>query len=242
MSLLIAPVFAQDDNDAIDTDAMNDLQAMGAYLRTLKDFRVQVSASNEVVLEDGQKLQYGNKVDLLASIPKGLRIHDVSDAHERMYFYDGTNFTLWGKRTNMYATVEAPDTIGKLLDKLEDEYGLVVPLADLFRWGTDEETISAITGAMDAGLSDISGITCEQYAFRQENIDWQLWIQKGAYPLPCKIVITNKEDEARPQYSAVYDWNLAPSYNEEAFNFEEPEGAVRVVLANLNAINNAEAK
>lgn len=235
MGVLITPAIAQDDTDAIDADAMNDLENMGTYLRTLKAFRVIVTAENEVVLDDGQKLQYQNKIDMLARAPDGLRAHDVSDSHERMYFYDGEAFTLWAKRANYYATVDAPSTIAGLVDQLQDRYGMPVPLSDLFLWGTDESNIAAITSAMDAGPAGINGITCEQYAFRQADFDWQLWIQKGDYPLPCKLVITSKTDEARPQYSAVYDWNLAPSYNDSAFIFDAPDDAQRVVLENLNA-------
>jgi len=235
MGLLITPAVAQDEANAIDADAMQDLVNMGTYLRSLKAFRVKVSTENEVVLDDGQKLQYETSVDMLARAPDGLRVHDVSDNHERMYFFDGESFTLWAKRVNYYASVDAPPTILGLVNKLEENFGLSLPLSDLFLWGTDEATTSAITSAMDVGPAGINGTTCEQYAFRQEGVDWQLWIQRGDYPLPCKLVITSLTDEARPQYSAVYDWDLAPSFNDEAFIFVAPDDAQRVVLENLKA-------
>jgi len=84
---------------------------------------------------------------------------------------------------------------------------------------------------MDAGPSVVAGTTCEQYAFRQNGIDWQVWIQKGDHPLPRKLVITTTSDAARPQHTAVYAWNLAPSFNEAAFVFDPPPGAERVALA-----------
>jgi hypothetical protein len=59
---------------------------------------------------------------------------------------------------------------------------------------------------------------------------WQVWIQSGAYPLPRKLVITTMSDDARPEHTAVYTWNLAPSFNEAAFVFEPPAGAGRVLL------------
>ena len=86
-------------------------------------------------------------------------------------------------------------------------------------WSSD-----GITAAMDVGPSDVGGTTCEHYAFRQEEIDWQIWIQMGDHPLPRKLVITTKTDEARPQHTAVYTWNLAPSYNDPAFEFDPPAG------------------
>ena len=88
---------------------------------------------------------------------------------------------------------------------------------------------------MDLGPSAVEGTTCQHYAFRQDDIDWQIWIQKGEYPLPRKLVITTKTDEARPQHTAVYTWNLAPSFNDAAFTFDPPAGAGKVVLAEIKA-------
>ncbi len=44
-------------------------------------------------------------------------------------------------------------------------------------------------------------------------------------------MITTRSDEARPQHTAVYTWNLAPSFNDAAFTFDPPAGAGRVILA-----------
>ena len=62
------------------------------------------------------------------------------------------------------------------------------------------------------------------------DVDWQIWIQLGDYPLPRKLVITTKTDEARPQHTSVFTWDLAPSYNDAAFTFVPPAGALRVAL------------
>ena len=51
------------------------------------------------------------------------------------------------------------------------------------------------------GLSDVGGITCEHYAFRQPGLDWQVWIQLGDHPLPKKLVLTTTTDDARPQHT-----------------------------------------
>ncbi len=129
----------------------------------------------------------------------------------------------------------APPTLAQLADKLDEEYGLGVPLSDLFRWGSPSWGPAGITGATDLGPSVVQGTTCQHYAYRQADIDWQIWIQKGDYPLPRKLVITTRTDEARPQHTAVYTWNLAPSFNDAAFTFDPPAGAGKVVLATVAA-------
>jgi hypothetical protein len=217
----------------IDREAIAALTRMGTYLRSLKAYQVAARTTDEDVLDDGQKIQREGKIDLLARMPDALRVEQSNDRVERLYLYDGKNVTLLAKRVNMYATVPAPPTIRQLGDVLYDQYGIEVPLVDLFLWGAPGWTADDIKGAMVVGPSVVEGTTCQQYAFRQDDIDYQVWIQLGDYPLPRKVVITTKTDEARPQHTGLFTWNLAPSFNDGAFVLDPPPGAQRAVLAEI---------
>lgn len=219
----------------VDKAAVATLEKMGAYLRSLKAFEVRAITSRDHVLDNGQKVQVSGIQGVLVQRPNKFRGEVSSDAKERMFFYDGKNFTLYADRVGYYATVPAPGTLGELSDKLETKYGIELPLRDLFLWGTDKARGGDITSARDIGPSQVDGTTVEQYAFRQDGIDWQIWIQQGAYPLPRKLVITTTSDDARPDYSAVLNWNLAPSYNDAAFTFDAPAGSKRIVLVELDS-------
>jgi Predicted periplasmic protein (DUF2092) len=97
--------------------------------------------------------------------------------------------------------------------------------------------VLATNGAQadDIGPSAVDGVTCEQYAFRQEGVDWQIWIQLGEFPLPRKLVIRTLTDDAKPQHSEILTWNLAPSFSENAFTFDSPADARRITIAQVNA-------
>ena len=224
---------SRDAETEIDPDAIAALNRMGTYLRTLKAFQVHAAITTEEVLLDGQKVQISAVVDLLAQRPDRLRVDVNNDRQERLYLYDGKTFTLWGRQLNYYSTVPAPPTIAELVDRLDEKYGIEVPLVDLFRWGGPRSKVSEIRAAMDIGPSQVEGTTCEHYAFRQEGLDWQVWIQNGDYPLPRKLVLTTRTDEARPEHMSVYTWNLAPSFNEAAFTFVPTSQAKRIVFAEL---------
>lgn len=214
-----------------DAQTLAALQNMGNYLRSLRAFQLDAVTTDEDVLDDGQKIQYSGSANVLARLPDRLRGEVSTDGLQRLFLYDGKEFTLYGERAGLYATVPAPATIAALASRLDSEYGFSVPLADLFRWGAEGWNANGIVGAMDVGPSEIDGVTCEQFALRQQDVDWQIWIQKGDYPLPRKIVITTLTDEARPQHTAIYTWNLAPSFNDASFKFRPPPGAQRVALA-----------
>lgn len=217
--------------DAVDADAIAALDRMGAYLRTVQAFEADVANLKEEVLDNGLKVQTEWTTNLVVRKPDRLLAHTVSDSQDRWFFYNGALFTLWASRAELYATVPAPPTLAGLIGMLEENLDIEVPLVDLFRWGTEEASTASITMAVDLGPGTVGGTTCHHYAFRQEGLDWQIWIQEGDFPLPRKLVLTTTTDEARPQFSATYTWNLAPSYNDAGFTFDPPEQAHRIQFA-----------
>jgi hypothetical protein len=225
---------AKEDSN-IDPAAVDAVKKMGAYLRSLKAFQVIADVTHDDVLEDGLIVQSNSKVDMIAAKPNRMRIEVTADDKHRLYLYDGKNFTVWGRILNYYATVPAPPTIRELFQKIDENYDVELPLIDLFKWGTDEDDINKIKTAIDVGPATVEGVTCEQYAFHQEGADWQVWIQLGEFPLPRRLVITTLTDDARPQHGDTFSWNLAPSYNDEAFVFDPPPDAKRVLLAGQQA-------
>jgi hypothetical protein len=241
-SPLASPVLAKgahqvDSKDAspIDPEAMDALKKMGVYLRTLKSFQVNADITTDDVLEDGQTIQFSSKVNLVAERPNRMRVEVTDDDGHRFFFFDGANFTIYGQVVKFYATVPAPPTIAKLADDLSDKYGIELPLVDLFQWGTNDTDIKKITAGEDIGPSAVDGVTCEQYAFRQKGIDWQIWIQLGEFPLPRKLVIRTLDDDAKPQHSEILSWNLAPSFSDNAFTFDPPADVHRISLAEIKA-------
>jgi hypothetical protein len=222
-------------DSAIDPDAMAALDKMGAYLRTLKAFQVRADVATDRVLDDGQTIEFNSKVDLLIARPNRMRAEVTDDDGHRFFFFDGKNFTIYGQVVGFYATVSAPPTLAQLTDDLNDKYGIELPLIDLFYWGTDDAIVKKITAADDIGPSTVDGITCEHYAFRQDGVDWQIWIQLGEFPLPRRLVIRTLTDDAKPQHSENLTWNLAPSFSEDAFTFVPPAGVDRITIAEIKA-------
>ena len=143
-----------------------------------------------------------------------------------------------GLRVSLGARVLGHLVDQQLSERLDEKYGIEVPLVDLFRWGGTESRTADIKSATDIGPSQIEGTSCEHYAFRQEGLDWQIWIQNGAYPLPRKLVLTTLTDDARPQHTSVYTWNLAPAFNDAAFQFTPGSDFRRIIIAEIVAGKN----
>ena len=217
--------------NAVDPKAVQALKDMGTHLQTLKRFRVSTALTGERVLTDGQKLQHSARATLEVVRPGKLHAVMRNARSERELIYDGKTVTLYTPAQKQYSTVALAGTIADLIEKLEENYGVEIPLADFFRWGTPAASFDKIESAMNAGQDLVGKDVCDHYAFRQGKIDFQIWISAGAKPLPRKFTITNRDDEARPQSVSVIDWNLNPTFEDTVFKFTPPKGATKVELA-----------
>ncbi|TLD44681.1 MAG: hypothetical protein FAZ92_03038 [Accumulibacter sp.] len=219
---------------AVDPAAIQALKDMGAYLQGLSRFRVSTELTGERVLADGQKLQHTASAVIDVARPNRLRARMSSARSVRELFYDGRQATLYSPAQKYYSTVEFSGSLAELVDRLEQRYGVEVPLADLFLWGTAAAPADGIESAMNAGQDFIGGDLCDHFALRQGKLDWQIWIEAGGKPLPRKLVITNRADEARPQSVSLIEWQLKPGFPDSIFTFVPSKGSKSVELRALD--------
>jgi hypothetical protein len=219
---------AETPKSAIDPQAVAALERMGAFLRTLKTMRVDAETTTDDVLDSGQKVKYSGMAQLKARRPDRLRIDVASDRKNEQIYYDGHSFTIFQPRTSYYATFDAPPTLDQLVTVAEQKYGLDLPLADLFYWGTERSGIRDIRSATRIGVSNVKGSECDHWAFHEADVDWELFIQRDGPPLPRKVVVTTITERTQPQYTAVLTWDLSPKLDEHMFSFTPPAGAKRI--------------
>ncbi len=200
--------------------ALDALDNMSGYLRSLDKFSINADVYVDEILENGQKIQQTRSIEVSANPPALLKVKSSNINTTRELYYDGESFTVYMPQPNgFYATFKAPKTIGKLIRKAADDYDIDIPLSDLFLWGSKNDDRSEIEEATVIGVDQVEGISCNHFAFRQKDIDWQLCIQRGDTPLPLKLIITTKLEEAQPQYVAVLKWDIAPVQTKQSYTF-----------------------
>lgn len=214
----------------VQPEAIAALEKMSAYLRSLKQFGLHADTTIDLVMEDGQKQEFPGTLDYKVRSPNGLYIGMKSDRKERELYYDGKTLTVYGPRNKLYAQTPAPPTIAGLLALAEDKYAIELPLADLFLWGTARAPVSSLRSAAYVGPARIDGSVTDQYAFRQDGVDWQIWIEAGDKPLPRRMVITTTDDAAQPQYASTLRWNTNAPIRDADFAFTPPKDVHRIEL------------
>jgi hypothetical protein len=216
--------------------AMQALTKMGADLRALTAFAIKSDITIEQVLESGQKVQFGGHLEIQARRPDRFKISTKSVKQERVYYYDGKSVTMYAPILHYYGVFPAPATIMATLDLVKTKYDIEIPLADLFTWGNDPSLVARVKAGFDVGAEVVEGLTCEHYAFRQEKVDWQIWLRSDGPSLPCKMVITSRDDPAMPQYTATMTWDTSPPTSDSDFVFTPPADARRITVAAISEL------
>lgn len=217
---------------AIDARAVAALDRMSAYLAGLSAFEVTSTATQDLVLDDGHTVKLGFRIRYLARPPQGLYAEVHSDRQHRNFYFDGSTLTMTAPRMGFYASASAQGSLRDLMDVLANDYGVDMPLADLFLWNA-RATDGQLTFAAVVGYAEVAGQETDQYLFVAPAAEWQVWIKRGETPLPLRLVVTDTADPARPQFAADLSWNTTPTLAADAFTFRPPQAARRIVFGEL---------
>lgn len=241
MLAVSAPLAAQEaaagsaDSTAVSTgvvspEAQAVLDRMTDYLRGLQTFSIDTQASRDEVVALGYKLQHNERSTLVVQRPHKLRADIAGDIRNRTIVYNDAILTMYSPDDAAYVQTSAPATLAGLIGTLLDA-GVEMPAIDVLYQSMAGSLTEDVRGGVLVGETTIDGIATDHLAFRQPNVDWQLWVEKGARPLPRKILITTRYEVGDPQYQAVLNWNLKPRITNSTFAFAAPKGATKIPLA-----------
>ena len=232
-----AALKAHDDGEAKRNRAagFQALKDMGTKLRALPAFSVHANLAWEEVLETGEKTTVIEQVAIEADPPHGLRVDRSSPDRERIFYYDGKTATLWAPNIRYYTSVPFEGALSDMIADVASKYDFEVPLADLFLWGSNDDDLDAITSARYLGRARFGDRVCDQFAYRQPDVDWQVWIEDTEEGLPCGYSIVDLTDEAHPTFHATVKVTPEPEFADGRFTFSPPEDAVPIPFATAKA-------
>jgi hypothetical protein len=217
---------------AIEPKADQMLKQMTDYLAKLQTFELRSSAIDEVVTNTGQKLQVASESKVTVERPNRLRSEQMGAAQGLSFLYDGKTMTLACKANNSYATAPAPPTLDAAIDQARKQFRIEAPGADLLYSRPYEILTEQVTSGKFIGRETINGTPANHLAFEGEDVDWQIWIQEGPQPVPVRFVIVSKKVKGQPEFAVeLSDWKTQASVDDTTFQFQPPQGAKRVQVA-----------
>jgi hypothetical protein len=219
-------------------DAAKILKVMSDYVTGQEVISLTFDADIEVVTLDLQKIQFASSGQVLLSRPDKIRASRTGGYADVELVYDGKTLTVLGKSVNAFAQADAVGSVDQLIDRLRDQYNVAMPGADLLLSRVYDELTADVIDAKHIGQGVIDGVDCEHLAFRNADVDWQLWVEAGARPIPRKYVITNRTMTGAPQYTLrIKEWRTDVPVSADAFAFQAPANADKLDFAALREID-----
>jgi hypothetical protein len=231
VALAVVSVAAQAQSAGIAPEAKQILKASTDFLSSQQRFSADTRNTLEIVLKSGQKIEFNSTGRQSVQRPNKLRSERSGDLVEQLFVYDGKSLTLYQPHEKVYAQVAAPGTLEEMLDFAREKYDVVAPFGDMLFKNAYDILMDGVTEGIVVGQAVIEGVVCDHLAFRAPDVDWQIWIQQGAQPLPRRIVITTLDLPNAPQFAVtVARWNLEPTFDAQTFTFTPQAGMKQIEL------------
>ena len=219
---------------AQDNAATRILKTMGEFIAKQKTISITFDADIEVITPELQKIQFTNSGTVLMSRPDKLRATRTGGYSHVELVFDGKTAAILNKDANEYTRVDAPGSIDQLIARLRADHSVTAPGADVLLSNVYNDLMEDAIDAKHIGIGIIDGVECHHLAFRTPEVDWQIWIEVGANPIPRKYVITSKSVAAAPQYTLrIKEWKADAQVSADSFMFTPPQGTKQVAAADF---------
>jgi len=229
--LAALPYAAIAQSDPVDPQAEKLLKAATTFLAAQQRFTVETRSTLDAVLTNGQKIKFDFAVTMAVERPDRFRAQRVGDLIEQIFYYDGSKLTLYNPDDGYFATTAAPATIEEALDYARESLDLVAPGQDLLYKNAFAILTDDVVSALVVGKDVVGGVRCDHLAFRNPDLDWQIWIEEGDRPLPRRMVITSIAVEGAPEYAVeLTKYDLEPDFGRGFFRFNPPEDATEIAF------------
>jgi hypothetical protein len=209
------PLYAE----GVEPEADTLLKNMTTYLASLNKLTVTSHSTIESMLDSGQKVMFDH--DNLTSIirPNKLFTQRKGDMVDQRFYYNGKTFTSYNVTTKKSQVIDAPETLATALDFALTQFKITAPGVDLLYRDSYQRLSQNLLSGFYVDTALIDGVECHHLAFRNAEVDWQIWITTGKKPLPKRYVVTSRWITGSPQFVLNMNWNTQPDLSDSLFNF-----------------------
>jgi hypothetical protein len=139
-------------------------------------------------------------------------------------WYDGIGITVVMPADKAFGQARAPETLDKTLDALHERYGVATPIADFAYTSPADALLADTTTGGWVGRETLSGQETDHLAFKDEGVNWELWLPVTGEPLPLKVVHEYPDGKRLRRAELTFsNWNLAPQIAADRFAPKVPE-------------------
>jgi hypothetical protein len=232
---MAAPAVSAEEQGPLDPRAVEKLQRMSDVLAKTRSLSLKAESLYDQVESSGVKIKRAVSHEIVLRRPDSLYFRSVrDDGKVREGRYDGKALTVVPEGGGAYARVDVPGTVDTMLDLIQADYQVNVPVADLLYDNLYGRVKDRLLSGVDLGERTIGGEVLDHLSFETTGVDWQLWLERGDRPLPRRLVVTFVNVPGEPEYlTVVKEWKLDPTIEGEMFRFDPPADWRRIEIPKI---------
>lgn len=224
-----APAAPPAEEQKVDPQSVELLRRAVDLLASAKQFSVTAELWIEEAGEDGLTNQFTKSLDIKLRRPDRLQVDVRTAVPRRSFYYDGKSLTLADHVNGTYGVIAAPPTIDETLTKVEQDFGVVLPIDDILLSKPFGNGAAQAKSSQVLPVEPVLGILCDHLSFRGEGVDWQVWIQQGPRPVIRKALMISTEAEEPGRVTALFrDWDFATELPDFIFTCTPPADFLKV--------------
>jgi hypothetical protein len=219
---------ASDKGDAL-------LRQMSKTLASAQQFTYNSEEHRQRVRANGEKVEVVTHRQVSIRRPNRVATVTKDENHDGAAWYDGAYLTLVSNKQKAWARGPMPPTLDEAMDFLATEYSIPLPTADLLYSSPYDALMTKDTTGGWVGEEKIGAQTCDHLAYKQAEVDWELWLTQDERKLPCQIRLVYKKQPGSPWTRVTFsDFNPAATLTDDTFTPKVPNDYERLkIMRNL---------
>jgi hypothetical protein len=206
------------------------LSRMSNEIANLQQFRIDGDAYADARLDAGLIHENSTQATMRVSKPDSVRITNRTAEDTKELYFTSNELTIYTQSKNFYGQTQFPEETTNGLEYAVEELDIDVPMMDFVRGDVAERMLATATEVIYIGRSLVRDNEYEQIVIRTPEIDVQMWIATEGPPLPGKMALSAKWDGGAPRTVVFMEWDTAPDFPDDVFDFEPPDGAQKIVI------------
>lgn len=224
--LLLLPLFGFSQNQKnVDTVAIAIIDKMGEVLGSLEAISFDLNTVHDEANESGLLERRFNSHQIFMRGPDRFAIRSHGEKGNRGYWYNGSFMTWYSYDQNNYVTLPAQGSIISAIDSVNTTFGIQFPGVDILYPSFADDLIAEFDQIQYAGMKDVEGTNCLHIIAESESLNFQLWIENGAFYLPKKYLIFRKGDAPEVDEGTFGSWDTNVTLPDAIFEFTPPKNA-----------------
>jgi hypothetical protein len=213
---------AAEEGGPMDPRAVERLRRMSDVLAEARTLSFEAESLYDQVELSGVKIKRAVLHEVVLRRPTSLYFKSRRDDGKiREGRYDGKALTIVPEGGGAYARIDVPGTIDTMLDLIQADYQIQLPVVDLLYADLYGRVKDYLLSGVYLGERTIGGEVLDHLSFETAGADWQLWLERDDRPLPRRVVVTLVEAPGEPEYlTVIRRWQLDGEADAGLFRFE----------------------